>query len=375
MRVLAAVSAAILLVALLGASAGGALAQDHAATERFHVVLHTDGDASWNVTVSIELDSPSERAGFDRLATDYEAGDSDVLSIDPYERAAEGAESVTGRNMTIRDSNRSAWRSNGTGTLALTFEWTAFAEQSGDRLLLGDVFQTPDGTWLPGLDANQTLLVEFPPEYVVVDSSHKLKDRAFAISGPTTFDPGSPAATLVRGQTTTTVPGTTTTSGGTPVTTTSPANTTTTAEPPSRSDWDLVGIAAIVILVGTLAILVERRRRTDAGAVTADGGDGGPSGGEAAASGATDGAAAAGATDQAVADEDEPLLSDDERVLRLLHEHGGRMKQGRIVEETGWSNAKVSQLLSEMAERDQLDKLRIGRENLISLPDRRPDDE
>jgi uncharacterized membrane protein len=44
------------------------------------------------------------------------------------------------------------------------------------------------------------------------------------------------------------------------------------------------------------------------------------------------------------------------------------MKQATIVKETGWSNAKVSQLLSSMDEQDRIDKLRIGRENLISLP-------
>jgi hypothetical protein len=71
------------------------------------------------------------------------------------------------------------------------------------------------------------------------------------------------------------------------------------------------------------------------------------------------------------ADDEEPdleLLSDEERVEYLLEQNGGRMKQATIVKETGWSNAKVSQLLSAMDEDDQIDKLRIGRENLISLP-------
>jgi uncharacterized membrane protein len=45
------------------------------------------------------------------------------------------------------------------------------------------------------------------------------------------------------------------------------------------------------------------------------------------------------------------------------------MKQANIVEETGWSDAKVSQLLSSMAEAGRVDKLRLGRENLISLPE------
>ncbi len=68
-------------------------------------------------------------------------------------------------------------------------------------------------------------------------------------------------------------------------------------------------------------------------------------------------------------DVDVELLSDEERVERLLEENGGRMKQARIVSETGWSNAKVSQLLSAMDEEGRIDKLRIGRENLISFPD------
>jgi len=45
------------------------------------------------------------------------------------------------------------------------------------------------------------------------------------------------------------------------------------------------------------------------------------------------------------------------------------MKQATIVKETGWSNAKVSQLLSAMADDGAINKLRIGRENLISFPD------
>jgi uncharacterized membrane protein len=50
------------------------------------------------------------------------------------------------------------------------------------------------------------------------------------------------------------------------------------------------------------------------------------------------------------------------------------MKQANIVKETNWSNAKVSQLLSSMDEAGRVDKLRIGRENLITLPDEEPGD-
>lgn len=51
------------------------------------------------------------------------------------------------------------------------------------------------------------------------------------------------------------------------------------------------------------------------------------------------------------------------------------MKQANIVKETGWSDAKVSQLLSAMADEERVEKLRLGRENLISLPDEDEDEE
>lgn len=60
-------------------------------------------------------------------------------------------------------------------------------------------------------------------------------------------------------------------------------------------------------------------------------------------------------------------LTDEEAVLRLLVSNGGRMKQSRIVESTGWSKAKVSRLLSSMEERDEITKRTHGRENLIFL--------
>jgi uncharacterized membrane protein len=65
--------------------------------------------------------------------------------------------------------------------------------------------------------------------------------------------------------------------------------------------------------------------------------------------------------------------SDEQRVLELLRENNGRIKQARIVERTDWSKSKVSLLLSEMESNDQISKLRVGRENLISLAGNEPE--
>jgi predicted transcriptional regulator len=71
---------------------------------------------------------------------------------------------------------------------------------------------------------------------------------------------------------------------------------------------------------------------------------------------------------------DEPVgRTDRELVLDILESNEGRMKQARIVDETGWSKSKVSMLLSEMAEEEAISKLRVGRENIISLSGNEPE--
>jgi uncharacterized membrane protein len=76
--------------------------------------------------------------------------------------------------------------------------------------------------------------------------------------------------------------------------------------------------------------------------------------------------AAAGAAD------DEPpseLLSNEERVEQFLESQGGRAKQQAVVEALGWTEAKTSQVVKQMREDDRLDSFRIGRENVLKLPD------
>jgi len=72
-------------------------------------------------------------------------------------------------------------------------------------------------------------------------------------------------------------------------------------------------------------------------------------------------------------DEESPAHPDAWRIRRLLDEHGGRLPQSEIVERTGWSKSKVSRVLSAMADDDQIRKIRIGRENLVTRPGDAPE--
>jgi hypothetical protein len=133
--------------------------------------------------------------------------------------------------------------------------------------------------------------------------------------------------------------------------------------------WVLVATLTLGAGAAVVYVVVQRNGGEHGpGPVAAD--DSGDGATAASADGDDGGAGAGAATDDADGEElDEELLSDEERVERLLERNGGRMKQATIVKETGWSNAKVSQLLSAMEEEGRVDKLRIGRENLISFPD------
>jgi len=67
------------------------------------------------------------------------------------------------------------------------------------------------------------------------------------------------------------------------------------------------------------------------------------------------------------------FLSKDEQVRRLLEEHGGKMHQSDMVEETGWSKSTVSRVLARMEEEDEVVKIDIGKGNLVTIPDELPE--
>lgn len=66
-------------------------------------------------------------------------------------------------------------------------------------------------------------------------------------------------------------------------------------------------------------------------------------------------------------------LTPEEYVRAVLIEHGGRIKQRRFAERYGWAHATLSRLLSELEERDVIDRYRVGRENVVCLPDAIPE--
>ncbi|MGB9961102.1 helix-turn-helix transcriptional regulator [Halobacterium sp. MBLA0001] len=312
------------------------------------------GDAHWNVSATYPLGDGNGSVAFDRVSTAFEAGEtSPGFSAETFKAAVPGASARVGREMSVTDVRRASriveHDGNETGVLTLRFTWTNFAAVDNETITV-DAFS---GSWFGDLRAGQQLRVRPPENYQADDVSPNTNvvGGAYQWEGGQAFAADEPSLVFVPS------PGLSGT--GIPATT--------------------VGAAAVVLgAAGVTAWAYSRSTLTlpgtggdDSEGATGPAVDAGD-GGESPAPTADDPEPDDGGGDSAAEREDEridpELLSDEERVERLLTDNGGRMKQSRIVEETRWSTAKVSQVLSGMDEDGRVEKLRIGRENLISLP-------
>jgi len=89
---------------------------------------------------------------------------------------------------------------------------------------------------------------------------------------------------------------------------------------------------------------------------------------------ATSAEADAEAETRSVADlPDDAVLTNEERVARLLDGNGGRMLQSDMVEAADWSKATVSRVLTRMEEAGEITRVDIGRGNLVARPGDEPD--
>jgi uncharacterized membrane protein len=345
--------------ASLAGSAPPQLSDTGVAARETHiqVALQPNQDARWTVTVRYAFTDSNQTRAFETIGEEFVDG-----GVGPtpglFESYARAANRTVDREMQIVDVDRT-WvvlddpatdreAVVAAGELRLTFVWTAFLERDGEALVLGDALSTADGeTWLRTLQANQTLEVSTPDGYTVSDTpgaSVTLRDNAVVIDGPRAFDTTDQVAVVY-----------TPTAGGT-------------------TPWALLAGALVVSAVVIAGGLLGYRRlgrgedeQNDAERLESGDTDATTEVSTTDESTPADGASEAG-TESSADEIDLSLLSDEERVERLLETNGGRMRQAAIVDETGWSDAKVSQLLSAMADDERVEKLRLGRENLISLP-------
>lgn len=272
-----------------------------------------DGDATVSLEYRIELADDEAEAAFDELADEIADDESVYLDLfaDRFEPTVAAAAAATERDMTMTDlaiETDQRFADRQIGVVTFSFTWTAFAALDGPELHIGDAL----GGLL--LTEDMSLLVEWPDGYDLVEASPEPdSERSGAVSwnGPRDFAPDEPRVVVSTDATATT------------------------------DDWLSLPLlaGAVVLLAAALAAAGWYRRRDD------------------------------GETVDDTPPPDEALLSNEEQVLRLVRERGGRMKQQEVAEALEWTDAKTSKVVGALRESGELESFRLGRENVLRLPE------
>ena len=382
--------------------------------------VDADGNATWTIEYRTRLETDDDEAAFEEFREDVEA-DPDAYAGEFHDRmnaTAADAEEATGREMAVTEMAIDVERRElprEYGVVTYTFNWSNFAAVDGDRLTIGDAI---DGLFLD--DASE-LRIEWPDGYGLVEanpSPDETRSGSVVWHGPTSFASGEPRVVAdSTAETETPANGGDGDGGdggdGGDTGSDGVLSTTTTA------------LLIILLAAGAAAAYARRRGQNlpvvgtlgptgDGGASVdtetpddgmgddgADDADGAAS--ETPAGGGTSGATASTAADDdadvaepeagsgdaddgdaddgdadddaaggAAGDIDPELLSNEEQVLRLIRANGGRMKQKQVAEELDWTAAKTSQVTKGLREEGELEGFRLGRENVLALPEADP---
>ncbi|MFB6221861.1 MAG: helix-turn-helix transcriptional regulator [Halolamina sp.] len=314
--------------------------------------VDADGDATWTIDYRIRLDDENTTAAFDSLRADIRNNTSDYRGqfANRMRSTVAAAENATGREMAVSNvSVTTRTTIDGQyGVVSYSFQWTGFAATENGRIVIGDALA---GLFL---DADTKLTFNWPDGYELasVDPAPDGKsDQSVTWEGPTDFGTNQPRVVV--------------------------------AEPGLLPGWAPIAAGVVLVLVG--AAWYYRRKQAAAGGppsgvpatgestaetgATAEPGTSGEGGGEAGE--ASEPAAETGAEESGAAASETPeeLLSPEERVLNLLEDHGGRMKQQVVTEELDWSAARTSQVVSDLRDEGKVESFRLGRENVLRFPE------
>jgi len=303
----------IIVILLLLVSVPSIKSQDSEDTT--HIIIYEDGSAFWELETRFELKSEVDRTFFQDYIDVLEE-EKDVMIEEKkteIEDIINKLNLTTKRSMTIENLNLSygivETINKDYGVVKFQFLWHGFAEKDGDKLLIGDVF-------LGGyyLNKNETMIIDFPQNFIyeyVYPLPDETKISNLIWYGPKSFGEKEPTLILSRFE----------------VKNTETKSSTEEIEEDKEKDYLFI-ILIFIIGILFIAILTAKIRKKE------DGGD---------------------------------IFFDEDIIVNLLKKNGGKCLQNKIVEETGFSKSKISQVLNDMERKGVISKKKIGRNNLIIL--------
>ncbi|WP_243645211.1 helix-turn-helix transcriptional regulator [Natrarchaeobius chitinivorans] len=302
---------------------------------RMDVELLENGSAQWTVEFFVRLEDEESIEAFESIRDDIDEDPEPYLTrfADRIDTTVAAAGDATDREMAIdgfavETDRQTVGRDF--GIVRYTFDWHGFAAVDESVLQAGDAIE---GLYL---EEGSRLLIAWPEDYELASASPEPDERrdhaTIWYGSQTDFISGEPEIVLSSGST----------------------------------GQSLRTLAIGIVVFGASALgggLWYRRKRNAS--------EDGKAGDHRELS---TGKSTAGET----VDDDrtlpEEFLSNEERVLRLLETKGGRIKQQDVVSELEWTDAKTSKVVSGLREDGKLESFRLGRENVLTLPERNEDD-
>jgi hypothetical protein len=320
--------------------------------------IYENGTATLEIDYQIRLDSDADRQAFEEIQSELASNESAYLGPfrERMNRTVAAAESATEREMTASgfavSTDRDSQLQAEFGHVRYRFEWGGFAVVDDGTIRTGDAV---DSLFL---DDSESLVFQWPDGYGVASSEpdpERVENNSIVWQGQIDFEAGQPRVVLSTdaddgagngGSDPEDLSGDG--DGGTDDGGTDDGGTddggTDDGGSSSMSVMPMLGIVGLVLVAGAgVAVLVTNR------------GEDGSKEDEAA-------------TDPADTPP-EDLLSNEERVLQLLQKNGGRVKQKQVAEQLDWTAAKTSQVVGDLRDDDEVDSFRLGRENVLTLPD------
>ena len=303
--------AVVVLVVLAAVPMGSAQSLPETDNTVTRIDVQATGDAEWSVAVRTRLDSDNDTRAYRAFQDRVRNNRSRFLA--PFRERITGvvaaADNRSDRSMTAQNFTLTTTIQQVPrrwGVVEYSFRWTGFARTDNGVTVDGDsVFG--EGLFIA---RNDTLVISGPAGYRidgVTPAPDTQENGTVSWQGPREFDAGNPSVTY-------------------------------TAQQQGGPRW--LAILGPALLILALAGYGLYRRRG--------------------------GAATEAAGDTAA---DDLTRTDGDRVVECLAANGGQMKQAAIADELDWSASKTSRTLSELADDGRIEKLRLGRENVISLPD------
>ena len=225
------------------------------------------------------------------------------------------ASNLTHREMTVDENslqiNTTTISANSIAT-NYSFLWQNFSVIRGNQLIIGDVFQ--DNNFFNQLYGDAALQLSYPIEYTVKSATPQHLQQDNELEWSSTQDLTSNPVNIVLTITNQTGPN-------------------------SNNDLPLYAVVVSVSVVAIGAVLIAfyrfRHRKNSNLEITAENAS--------------------------------PLISEEDKVLKILKSSRGSMRQSQVTEQCKFSKAKTSQLLSALEAKGRITRYKSGRDKIVTL--------